>query len=48
MHHAFGQVTIDLEPHVTTIVHAIQGIGAFACQIEHSLRIDINEFELCG
>ena len=37
MEESLGEVAIDFETHVSAIVHAIERIGAFACQIEHGL-----------
>ena len=42
------QVAIDHESHVASVVHAVQGVGSLACQIEHGLRIDVDELQLSG
>ena len=39
------QVAENHETLVATIVHTIEWVGAFAGQIEHGLRIDVDEFE---
>ena len=44
----FKEVAKDHQALVATIVHAIQRVRTLASQIEHGLRIDINQFELSG
>ena len=46
MEHIFEQVTIDLETHVTTVVHTVQGVRTFTSQIEHGLRIHVDQLQL--
>ena len=46
MNQSIGQVTKDLQTHVTAIVHTVQGIGSLTGQIEHGLRINVNQFQL--
>ena len=48
MKQTFRQVAIYLQTHVTTIVYAIQGVGTLTSQIEHCLRIDVDQFQLSG
>ena len=46
MYLVLENITKDHQSLVATIVHTIQGVRTFASQIEHSLRIDVNQFQL--
>ena len=47
MNHTLSQVTKHLKTHVAAVVHAIQRIGTLTSQIKHSLRVNVDQLQLC-